>query len=148
MIRGHDSVIVRTLVRALVPPIQLFALYVLFHGHDSPGGGFQAGVILAASYVLVGLALGRAELDRRAPERPVLALAALGTLLFAATAALGPPRGRALLDYAALPGLQGRAARWAGILLVEVGVALAVAGALILIFCRLAKTGEIREEPR
>jgi multisubunit Na+/H+ antiporter MnhB subunit len=68
MILGHDSVIVQTMVRLLVPWIRIYALYVLFHGHYSPGGGFQAGVIMAASYVLLGLALGRAEFDRSLPE--------------------------------------------------------------------------------
>jgi len=65
VIERHDSVIVITFVRILLPFAQLFALYVLGHGHHSPGGGFQAGVILAAGYVLVALALGREALDRR-----------------------------------------------------------------------------------
>lgn len=144
MIREHDSVIVRTLVRVLVPFIQLFALYVLFHGHDSPGGGFQGGVILAAAYILIALALGRAELDRRVREGAVLVLGAVGVLIFALTAAVGPLLGGALLDYAVLPfpGVHGPEVRALGILIIEIGVAIGVAGALTLIFCRLAKAGE------
>ena len=65
MIERADSLVVRTFVRLLVAPAQLFALYVLAHGHDSPGGGFQAGVILAATYILVGLSLGREALAQR-----------------------------------------------------------------------------------
>lgn len=147
MIREHDSVIVRTLVRALVPFIQLFALYVLFHGHDSPGGGFQGGVILAAAYILIALALGRAELDRRVREGAVLVLGAVGVLIFALTAAVGPLLGGALLDYAVLPfpGVHGAEVRALGILIIEIGVAIGVAGALTLIFCRLAKAGEGEE---
>lgn len=147
MIREHDSVIVRTLVRALVPFVQLFALYVVFHGHGSPGGGFQGGVILAASYILIALALGREELDRRVREGAVLVLGAVGVLLFALTGALGPLLGGNLLDYSILPlpGVHGAEARALGILVIEVGVALGVAGALTLIFCRLAKVGEGEE---
>ena len=52
MIERDNSVVVTTFVRFLVPTAQLFGLYVLAHGHESPGGGFQAGVILAAAYVL------------------------------------------------------------------------------------------------
>lgn len=144
MIRGHDSVIVQTVVRVLVPPIQLFALYVVFHGHGSPGGGFQGGVILAAAYIMIALALGRKELDRRVREGKVLALAATGVLIFAVTAALGPVLGSALLDYKVLAfvGPSGSAARALGILIIEIGIAIGVAATLILIFCRLAKTGE------
>jgi len=144
VIREHDSVIVRTVVRALVPFIQLFALYVVFHGHGSPGGGFQGGVILAASYILIALALGRAELDRLVQEGAVLVLGALGVLIFALTGALGPVLGAPLLDYEvlSLPGVHGPEARALGILIIEIGVAIGVAGALTLIFCRLAKAGE------
>lgn len=147
MIRTHDSVIVRTLVRMLVPPIQLFALYVIAHGHGSPGGGFQGGVILAAAYILIALALGREELDRRVREGLVLALAALGVLLYALTGLGAVLLGGALLDYGAfpVPGVGG-AARAVGILIIEIGVAAGVAGTLILIFCRLAKVGEGEED--
>ncbi|MFQ5828462.1 MAG: MnhB domain-containing protein [Candidatus Methylomirabilia bacterium] len=144
MIQGHDSVIVRTLIRVLVPPVQLFAFYVLIHGHGSPGGGFQGGVVLAATYILIALALGRAELDRRVPEERLLVLGAIGVLIFALTGLLGVLSGGALFDYQVLPfpGLQGAELRALGILLIEIGVFLGVASVLTLIFCRLAKMGE------
>lgn len=144
MIREHDSVIVTTLVRMLVPPIQLFALYVVVHGHGSPGGGFQGGVILAASYILIGLTLGREELERRVREGGLLILGAVGVLIFALTGVLGLVLGGNLLDYGVLSivGVRGSAARALGIFVIEIGIALGVAGALTLIFCRLAKTGE------
>lgn len=147
MIRESDSVIVRTLVRALVPPIQLFALYVVIHGHGSPGGGFQGGVILAAAYILIALALGREELDRRVREGVMLVLSSMGVLIFALTGALGLLWGGVLLNYEVLPfpGVVGSAARALGILVIEIGVAIAVAGALTVIFCRLAKAAEDEE---
>ncbi|MCH7493785.1 MnhB domain-containing protein, partial [bacterium] len=75
----------RLVVRALVPLIQMFGLYVLFHGHESPGGGFQSGVILASSVLITRLLVGGA-LSRRL-FRPEWAppLAAGGLLLFFAT---------------------------------------------------------------
>ncbi|MBI4609165.1 MAG: cation:proton antiporter [Candidatus Rokubacteria bacterium] len=148
MIREHDSVIVRTGARMLVPPIQIFALYVVIHGHGSPGGGFQGGLILAASYILIGLTLGRQELRRRAREGVLLALACLGVLVFALTGVATLALGGALLDYTALPFPGGgTAARSLGILVIEIGVAIGVAGTLTLIFCRLAKAGEGEEAP-
>lgn len=141
MIERHDSTIVTTFVRLLVPLAQLFALYVLVHGHESPGGGFQAGVILAASYILLALALGREALDRRVNERLGLALAAAGVLVYTVTGIVGMVLGRALLDYAALPlPVPPARARFFGILFVETGIAVAVAATLVVLFCRLADT--------
>ena len=139
MIERHDSLVVRTFVRLLVPLIQVFALYVLFFGHDGPGGGFQAGVMLGASYVLVALAFGREALDRRVNEPVCLALAATGVGIYLGTGLVAMLFGGAFLDYAALPvGDSPARARYFGILFVEIGVALAVASTLIVLFCRLA----------
>ena len=50
----HD-LIVKTTCRLIVPFIQIFALYVIAHGHHSPGGGFQGGVILGAALILFAI---------------------------------------------------------------------------------------------
>ena len=140
----HESVIVRTAVRVLVPLMQIFGLYVLFHGHYSPGGGFQGGVILAASYILIGLGLGRESLIKRAPEPTLAALAGIGVLVYGGTGALAFAYGGNFLDYGkvevfdlvfAHPSEPLR--RSLGILLVEIGVAITVSSVLVLIFLRL-----------
>lgn len=141
MIERHASVVVVTFVRVLTPLIQLFALYVLAYGHYGPGGGFQAGVILAASYILLALSLGEQALARRVNERVCLALAAAGVLLYLATGLAGFA-GAAFLDYSALPlPVSPVRARYVGIFLIETGVAVAVSATLIALFCRLADTG-------
>ena len=49
----HDPhVILKVISKLLVPFIALFAFYVQFHGDFGPGGGFQAGVILASAVIL------------------------------------------------------------------------------------------------
>jgi len=145
VIERHESVVVTTFVRGLVPLAQLFGLYVLVHGHESPGGGFQAGVVLAATFVLLALALGREVLDRRVSEPACLALACAGVLLYVLTGLVAIAGGGAFLDYAALPvPLPAARARWLGILLIECGVALTVAATLVLIFCRLAAREDAR----
>ena len=139
MIERHESAIVTTFVRALVPLAQLFALYVLIHGHDSPGGGFQAGVILGATYITLALALGREALDRRVNEPLCVALAAGGVLIYLLTGVFGMVGGGTFLDYSALPlPVSPVRARYFGILFVETGVALAVAATVVVLFCRLA----------
>jgi multicomponent Na+:H+ antiporter subunit B len=139
VIERHDSAIVTTFVRLVTPPAQLFALYVLAHGHYSPGGGFQAGVILAAVSIMGALALGPDRPRGRADERRWLAAGAGGVLLYLGAGAAGLARGGAFLDYAGLAlGIAPVRARYLGILIVEVGVAVTVAAALVVIFARLA----------
>ena len=54
-----DSYLVlRVVAKLLMPFILLFALYVQFHGDFGPGGGFQAGVIFAAGFILYALIFG------------------------------------------------------------------------------------------
>lgn len=138
MIEPHASVVVQTFVRVVTPLAQLFALYVLAFGHYSPGGGFQAGVILGATYILLALALGRETLDRKVNQPVCVALGAAGVLLYALTGIAGMAGGGTFLDYSRLPlPVTPVRARYFGILFIESGVTLGVAATLIILFCRL-----------
>jgi multicomponent Na+:H+ antiporter subunit B len=140
MIERHDSLVVVTFVRILMPLVQLFALYVLAYGHYGPGGGFQAGVMLGASYILMALALGREPFERRVNETVCLGVAGAGVLLYLVTGLAGLAGGT-FLDYSRLPfPVSPVKARYYGILLIETGVAAAVAATLVVLFCRLADT--------
>jgi multicomponent Na+:H+ antiporter subunit B len=139
MIRPFDSLMLRTLLGLLVAAMQLFAFYVLIHGHYSPGGGFQAGILLGASMILPRLALGRAPGPRALTPGGAGVLTAVGVLIFAGLGAIPMLLGRPMLDYSVLP-LAGDVAmrRSLAILLIEVGVTLAVAGAMLSIFYALS----------
>ena len=140
MIERHASVVVQTFVRVLTPLAQLFALYVLAFGHYSPGGGFQAGVILGATYILLALALGRDILDRKVNQPVCVALGAAGVLLYVLTGVAGMAGGGTFLDYSRLPlPVTPVRARYFGILFIETGVTLGVAATLIILFCRLGE---------
>jgi len=67
--RMRDKVILRVAGRSLIPLLVLFGLYVQFHGDFGPGGGFQAGVIIAAGFVLYGLIYGLEALRTLVPLR-------------------------------------------------------------------------------
>ena len=87
MIRRQDSIIITTLTRLLTPFIQLFGLYVIIHGHSSPGGGFQGGVILGASFILLAISFGIDEAKQRFSEGVVAVLTSGGVFLFAGAVA-------------------------------------------------------------
>ena len=128
--------------RLLAPFILLFAVYVLVHGHDSPGGGFQAGVLLASGLILVKLVRGRPGRWEIGP-RTALALSCAGVGLFAGIGLVALPYGGNYLDYGAPPWLEDNVAqRVLGTLGIEIGVTLAVAGVLLVVFDALAAWGE------
>ncbi|HEY8450207.1 MAG TPA: Na(+)/H(+) antiporter subunit B [Bacillota bacterium] len=132
----YDSVIVDVIVRVMIPLIQLFGLYVLVFGHYSPGGGFQAGALLAASVLLARVSLGRRESQRLFPVAWAPLMATAGILIYLLTGLIPMLFGGSFLDYAHLPlgGLDAVHRRYEGIFAVELGVTLAVAGVLILIY--------------
>ena len=132
----YESIIVQTICSLLVPFIQLFALYVIFHGHYGPGGGFQGGVLLAVSVILQRLYLGTKDSYRKFPPQLALALGAIGMLVFSLAGIIPMVSGGAFLDYGSLPipWVHGAGLRYLGILIVEIGIGLAVFGTLVLIF--------------
>ncbi|MDZ4168171.1 MAG: hydrogen gas-evolving membrane-bound hydrogenase subunit E [Coriobacteriia bacterium] len=63
------SVVVSFVVRLLAPAIALFGIYVILHGHVSPGGGFQGGAILASLLIIITTILERAQAEALVPLR-------------------------------------------------------------------------------
>jgi multicomponent Na+:H+ antiporter subunit B len=140
MIRSFDSLMLRTLLTPLLAALQLFAVYVLLHGHYSPGGGFVAGVLLAASLILPRLAAGVPTGRLALSPRGAAVMAVIGIMIFAGTGIVPMLVGQPMLDYAVLP-LAAEVAyrRSLSILLIEIGVTLAVAGAMLSIFYALSE---------
>ncbi|MGA1525919.1 MAG: MnhB domain-containing protein, partial [Planctomycetota bacterium] len=66
-----DHVVLRVIGKLMIPFILLYGLYVQAHGDFGPGGGFQAGVIVAAGIILYGLIHGVAATQRVVPPRAV-----------------------------------------------------------------------------
>ena len=50
--------VLQVISKIMIPVILLFASYVQFHGDFGPGGGFQAGVLFAAAFILFGVVFG------------------------------------------------------------------------------------------
>jgi len=141
MIDKFQNVVLDVVSRVVIPAVQLFAMYVIFHGHYSPGGGFQGGVLLAGSIILLTLTRGQEESSRLFPPSAALYLMALGMLIFLVTGFLPVVVGGAFLDYGYLPfsGISKETLRYYGILVVEIGIAMIVWGALVTIFDQIGR---------
>lgn len=139
MIKRHDGIIVDHISRILIPFIRLFALYVLFHGHYSPGGGFQAGVLIGAGFVLELLIGTKREVERFSVQNEFV-IAGMGVVFFLALGVLAMFYGGNFLDYATIEilGHGEEYRRYYAILLAEVGVTVAVAMTVVVIFHVLA----------
>jgi multicomponent Na+:H+ antiporter subunit B len=151
MTRDSGDVIVKTLARLLIPFIVVYALYVVMHGHYSPGGGFQGGVILAASFVLLGISHGFEQTWKRMSEKVAGAVSCIGVFIYGGIGALCLILGGNYLDYGKLSKILGGTpaeARSLGILGVEIGVALAVMAVMCVIFFAIYTVGESPEDDR
>ncbi len=143
-----ESPIVQTGVRLMVPFLQLFGLYVIVHGHYSPGGGFQGGVALGASFILLALAFDMKTSLRFFSEGANNLMGNAGALIFTGVGALCAIMGGLFLDYSALDRIIPMGPiewRSFGIFLVEVGVGLAVMSIMASLFWDLASGGEMDE---
>jgi multicomponent Na+:H+ antiporter subunit B len=148
VIERIEDVIIQTFCRLIIPFMQVFALYVIAHGHHSPGGGFQGGCILGASFILLCVAYDIREVKSRMSEKLNVMLCSLGVIIFGGIGAVCLLLGANYLDYGILHKLlriDVPEARSLGILGVEIGVGFAVMAAMISIFLNLASRGEHEE---
>ncbi|PKG77275.1 cation:proton antiporter [Shewanella sp. Actino-trap-3] len=119
--------------RLLIPFIVLFGLYVQFHGEYGPGGGFQAGAIIATGVILYALLEGESEALRAIPRGVLLGMVIGGALLYGGVGVACMLMGGAFLDYSVLAA-DPVFGQQLGILIIEAGVGMAVCGALLAIF--------------
>jgi len=133
----RHHLILRVITKLTVPGILLFGLYVQFHGDYGPGGGFQAGVIFGAGFILYGLVFGLEPLRKVAPPSVTTTLIAVGVLLYAGVGIAAQLLGGNFLDYDVLAS-DPHAGQHLGIILVELGVGITVAAVMITIFITFA----------
>jgi multicomponent Na+:H+ antiporter subunit B len=138
------DLILRVVAKVFLPFLLMFALYVQFHGDFGPGGGFQAGVIIAAAVVFYALIYGLANARRVVPERLVEAMMAAGVLLYMGVGFAGLLLGGNFLDYFVLD-RDSVVGQHRGIFWVEAGVAITVSGVMLKIFYMFADRGRIDE---
>jgi multicomponent Na+:H+ antiporter subunit B len=148
MTKEFENIIIQTVSRLLVPFLQVYALYVIAHGHYSPGGGFQGGCILAASFILLVIAYDINTVKSRISERINTLYTSTGVLIYAGIGLLCLILGANFLDYGILHKILPAGpvkARALGTLGVEVGVGLTVMAVMVSIFLNIASGGRHEE---
>jgi multicomponent Na+:H+ antiporter subunit B len=137
--------VLRVMSKLLIPAIMLFALYVQFHGDFGPGGGFQAGVIFASAFVLYALIFDIDTARKVVPTWVMRVGLASGLLLYAGVGVAGLLLGGKYLDYSVLAD-EPTEGQHLGITLIEFGVGVTVASAMITIFYLFASQGRPPED--
>jgi len=148
MIRDLEGLIVKTVCRTITPFIQLYGLYVIAHGHYSPGGGFQGGCILAASFILMVLAYDIKKVKKRMSEKLNTIFCSLGVIIYSGIGLMCLVLGANYLDYGILHKIlpaDPAHARSLGILGVEIGVGFTVMAVMVSIFLNIASGGDHEE---
>lgn len=134
----EHHIVLRVISKLVIPLILLFALYVQFHGDYGPGGGFQAGVIFAAGFILYALIFGIENVRKVLPLGVLRATAASGLLLYTGVGVAGMLLGGNYLDYNVLA-TDPVSGQHMGILLIELGVGVTVASVMMMMFYVFAR---------
>lgn len=93
------SLIVKTVARITMGLMLLYGIYIISHGHISPGGGFAGGVIIALSFILIMLAFGKEAAVKKFSASAASILESLGAIMFLAIALAGFAGGYFFLNF-------------------------------------------------
>ena len=136
--------------RIIIPFTLVYGMYILTHGEYSPGGGFQAGALLAVGIVLVRLIQGADKKSFNVPGPIAVVCAGVGTFIYAATGWLTLVTGEGnFLNYTNLPVPMHEVAELhaLGILMIEIGVTICVMMTIIDIMdAIIARLDDSQEE--
>ena len=75
------NVIVKTATKVMFPLIILFGIYVVVHGHTTPGGTFSGGSVMAGAFVIYTIAYGLEDTRKQFRETPINVLKSVGGLV-------------------------------------------------------------------
>lgn len=132
-----QSYILRAATRLLVGLILVFSVYLLFRGHNAPGGGFSAALVAGTAFALFAIAAGPGPVRRALRIEPRV-LIAWGLLLAVSSGLIAVMTGRPYLT-----GLWWTPAAFDGALAVgtplffDIGVFLVVLGTILTLLLHL-----------
>jgi multicomponent Na+:H+ antiporter subunit B len=128
-----------TTARLLAPFVLTFALFTLFHGTSSVGGGFQGGVVAAATVVTLAFTFGVRDTAAWLSPGRLVALLAAAPLVFGAIALAGVAFGGDFLQLDVLPIPKASVYATEAI---ELGIGATVGAVLVVLFVNLYDSPE------
>ena len=147
MKKRYGGIVLDGSFRILVPFTLVYGVYVLMNGEISPGGGFQAGALLAVGIVLSRLIMGAENKVYNIAGKWAVISAGFGTFIYALTGWITLFCGGNFLDYSKLPFPVHDVAhlRALGILMIEVGVTICVMMTIIGILDMITERADIND---
>lgn len=140
------TLIVKTITRLTVGLILLYGIYIVLHGHLSPGGGFAGGVIIALSFIHLMLAFGRDLALKKLSQAAASILESLGALMFLTVALLGFTGGFFFLNFFLHKGKPFELFSAGIIPLCNIAISLKVGAGLFAIFAILVLSQNLGEK--
>jgi len=139
--------IVKRIAQLMVPSILLLGIYVIVHGHLTPGGGFAGGVLVAGCFALLTLAYGTEEMKSEVFKWRASLLESVGIFIFWFLAVSGVVQGSYFclnLISKSNPGIPFNLFSAGNIPLYNIAIGIEVAAALFAIFITVVvlKVGE------
>jgi len=135
------TVIVRTISRLLFPFLFLFGIYIVVHGHLTPGGGFQGGVALAAAVLMLLLAYGMEGAQAKVNALQAELAESLGGLILVWMGLMGIIVGLAFFKNVLPFGSLGQVLSAGSLPVFNFGVGIKVATGLLTIFYAMLRIG-------
>lgn len=137
----RTSEIVRIFTRKLFPFMLLYGCYLISHGHLSPGGGFQGGVIFGSGLILLCLVDGVRDTERRFKENVLSLVKNIGMLIFVIMGFFGMFLGGYFLSDFMPRGEIGSVPSGGLILFLNLTIAFMVGTGIAVVFYRLIRFG-------
>ena len=128
------TLIVKTVTRLTVGLIFLYGIYIVIHGHVSPGGGFAGGVIIALSLIHIMLAFGKDVILKKVPISMASLIESTGALMFLGIALIGFVGGYFFFNFFSQKGVPFTAFSAGIIPLCNIAISLKVGAGLFAIF--------------
>lgn len=126
-----ESPIIMATVRVIAPFVFTFGLFIMFHGADSAGGGFQGGVIVATVVIMLGIAFGVSPTREWVNPYLLVGLTGLGMGMFLLVGVMTMVFGGGFLEYSAID--IDHATKY-GVEVVELAIGVTVASVLSGLF--------------
>jgi len=135
-----NNIVLKTITRLLFPFIIIYGIYIIFHGHLSPGGGFAGGTIIGAGFVLRALAFEKGKNIKILPYSIIKKAESMSMLWLVLLGMLGIFFAHSFLSntQSIIPiGKPGYLLSGGLILLLNLGIGLKVAATIVSIFSSL-----------